>query len=209
MSITPEILDAMVASGCTGEQIAAVVKASMSGRSSGAERQARYRARKASQSVTSDVTSVTVTETLSPKEKSPTPPKEITPILNPPSPPKGGSSPTDFSKRGRRIPDDFMPDIDAAISEGLSPEEARRQARSFCDYWASKPGKDGLKLDWQATWRVWFRRNITSSPRSSSPPKGPRNVGEAAFNDISERGLDDVSDQFRGYLFGSDNQRDH
>ena len=32
---------------------------------------------------------------LSPKKSSPTPPKKITPI-NPPSPPKGGSSPTDF-----------------------------------------------------------------------------------------------------------------
>lgn len=76
------ILDAMVESGCTAEQIAAVVKASTSKRSTGAERQARYRARKVAGSVTSDVTSVTVTDNtpvppFSDKEKSPTPPKEI------------------------------------------------------------------------------------------------------------------------------------
>ncbi|MGN7962166.1 hypothetical protein [Brucella sp. 22210] len=81
--IKPEILDAMVASGCTAEQIAAVVKASMSSRSSNAERQARFRAkRKAEKGVTSNesnVTGVTVTDAVSPKkETSPTPPKEKT-----------------------------------------------------------------------------------------------------------------------------------
>lgn len=82
--IKPEVLDALVAAGCSAEQIAAAVKADQA-RSSGAERQARYRARKksdASQSDERDVTSVTVTaddDPSSPKEKSPTPPKEITP----------------------------------------------------------------------------------------------------------------------------------
>lgn len=76
--IKPAVLDAMVAAGCTGEQIAAAVKADQAG-SSGATRQARYRARKASQVTESDVTSVTVTDTVSPKkETSPTPPKEKT-----------------------------------------------------------------------------------------------------------------------------------
>lgn len=27
----------------------------------------------------------------------------------------------------------------------------------FSDHWKSKPGKDGVKLDWQATWRNWVR----------------------------------------------------
>lgn len=76
--IKPEVLDAMVAAGCTAQQIAAAVKADQAG-SSGAARQARYRARKASQSDERDVTTVTVTDDLSPKkETSPTPPKEKT-----------------------------------------------------------------------------------------------------------------------------------
>lgn len=76
--IKPEVLDAMVAAGCTAEQIAAAVKADQAS-SSGAARQARYRARKASQSDERDVTSVTVTDQVSPKkETSPTPPKEKT-----------------------------------------------------------------------------------------------------------------------------------
>jgi uncharacterized protein YdaU (DUF1376 family) len=27
----------------------------------------------------------------------------------------------------------------------------------FADYWNAKPGKDGVKLDWLATWRNWVR----------------------------------------------------
>lgn len=76
--IKPAVLDAMVAAGCTAQQIAAAVKADQSA-SSGAERQARYRARKASQSDERDVTNVTVTDTVSPKKEiPPTPPKEKT-----------------------------------------------------------------------------------------------------------------------------------
>jgi len=28
---------------------------------------------------------------------------------------------------------------------------------SFSDYWTAKAGKDGVKLDWFATWRNWVR----------------------------------------------------
>lgn len=77
--IKPEVLDALVAAGCTAEQLAAAVKADQA-RSSGAERQARFRAKhKALQSDERNVTSVTVTGEVSPKkETSPTPPKEKT-----------------------------------------------------------------------------------------------------------------------------------
>jgi len=29
---------------------------------------------------------------------------------------------------------------------------------AFSDYWISKPGQYGLKLDWMATWRNWLRK---------------------------------------------------
>jgi hypothetical protein len=31
-------------------------------------------------------------------------------------------------------------------------------AETFRDHWIAKPGKDGRKADWQATWRNWVRR---------------------------------------------------
>lgn len=79
--IKPAVLDAMVAAGCTAQQIAAAVKADQAA-SSGADRQARYRARKVAERDAGDerdVTSVTVTDAVSPKKEiPPTPPKEKT-----------------------------------------------------------------------------------------------------------------------------------
>lgn len=98
--IKPEVLDALVAAGCTAEQIAAAVKADQA-KTSGAARQARYRARKASRVTQSDVTSVTG---VSPdKERSPTPPKEIKPL---PASPIGSASPArDLDKISERLLD--------------------------------------------------------------------------------------------------------
>lgn len=36
-----------------------------------------------------------------------------------------------------------------------------QEAESFVDYWVAKPGKDGFKLDWEATWRNWIRNART------------------------------------------------
>jgi hypothetical protein len=70
--------------------------------------------------------------------------------------------------RGTRIPDDFVPSIEWAISQGLSLSQAQFEAAQFIDFWRGKPGKDGLKLDWPGTWRMWVRNAIK---RSTGPPK--------------------------------------
>ncbi|WP_146198926.1 DNA replication protein [Falsochrobactrum shanghaiense] len=60
------------------------------------ERNRRYYEKKASEKrLNKTEQDVSDGENLSPEKRSPTPPKKLTPI-NPPSPPKGGSSPTDF-----------------------------------------------------------------------------------------------------------------
>lgn len=138
--IKPEILDALVAAGCTGEQIAAAVKADQA-RSSGAERQARYRARKASQSDERDVTSVTVTGDLSPEGFSPTPPFPNPQSITP-SPPKGGSS----------------PEIDAAL-EAYSETAKRAGLAEVRIFSAARRKKLGaiLKAHGLETWREVLR----------------------------------------------------
>lgn len=40
------------------------------------------------------------------------------------------------------------------------------EVEKFRDYWLAKPGKDGRKTDWPATWRNWARR---SSERFQQP----------------------------------------
>lgn len=34
------------------------------------------------------------------------------------------------------------------------------EGAKFRDYWQARAGKEGVKLDWQATWRNWVRRSI-------------------------------------------------
>lgn len=37
-------------------------------------------------------------------------------------------------------------------------DHTRRIGETFRDYWRAKAGKEGVKLDWEATWRNWVRR---------------------------------------------------
>lgn len=61
------------------------------------------------------------------------------------------------TKKGTRISPDFQPDYEYATSIGVPAHRQAGIAAKFIDYWLSKPGKDGVKLDWQATWRNWCR----------------------------------------------------
>lgn len=57
----------------------------------------------------------------------------------------------------------------------------------FKDYWCAKPGKDGVKLDWLATWRNWVRNqkapklNPADNIRLTVPPS---NEPDAALEKI-------------------------
>ncbi|MCL6229222.1 YdaU family protein [Bartonella bilalgolemii] len=69
------------------------------------------------------------------------------------------SSPKEEIK-GSRLPSEWRADITTAISEGLSEEQALWQEKKFRDYWQAKSGKEAKKVDWSATWRNWYRREI-------------------------------------------------
>lgn len=162
----PETIRGMRAAGVSDRQIIDTVLAMEE------ERLAKGRARTAkhrNNNRNGDVTHVT--DVTSPdKEKSPTPPKEINPL--PPSPPKGGSSPTN---RATRISPDWQPsaeNITAAVAEGFTETEAHREGAKFRDYWLAKAGKDGAKLDWSATWRNWVRRSAEQLGKSPQAVSG-------------------------------------
>ncbi|WP_343358226.1 DUF1376 domain-containing protein [Bartonella schoenbuchensis] len=63
-------------------------------------------------------------------------------------------------KRGCRIPEDFEPDYDFAIQEGLPPERVKIEIAKFRDYWKAKSGQGATKTDWPATWRNWVRKAV-------------------------------------------------
>lgn len=72
--------------------------------------------------------------------------------------------------RGARIPPDF-PDESAKrwAVEQRPLLDVDAVAEGFRDYWLAKPGRDGTKADWPATWRMWVRRQ--EIPRSQGPPR--------------------------------------
>ena len=68
------------------------------------------------------------------------------------------------TKTGTRLPEDWtLPNEwrDWAI-EARPDIDAETVADSFRDFWVAKPGKDGRKADWQATWRNWVRNQKTA-----------------------------------------------
>jgi enamine deaminase RidA (YjgF/YER057c/UK114 family) len=81
---------------------------------------------------------------------------------------KGGD---DGSKRGTRLPANWAPsddDSQFAQEQGL---DADAVAERFRDHWISKPGRDGCKLDWSATWRNWCRNDSGSHHRGFGQPR--------------------------------------
>lgn len=178
MALTSDLLDAMLAADLTREQIVALVKAHVAAdelkaedrRAKDAERQRRNR------HAVSDGVRVTPRDTVDnaetppplmvplDKEKSPTPPKEINPPLNPPTDGKRA--------RATRLPSDWRPPPDwigDAVGLGFSEDEARHEADRFRDFWVAKAGKDACKLDWRATWRNWCRNALERRPKPSGP----------------------------------------
>lgn len=79
--------------------------------------------------------------------------------------------------QGTRLPTDWvLPKAwgEWALSDQptWSADHCRRVGESFRDYWVSKPGKDATKLDWQAAWRNWVRKEGPARPVAGQTPTG-------------------------------------
>lgn len=75
--------------------------------------------------------------------------------------------------RGTRLPADWrLPKawgewaMTHAAEQGraMESDDVRSAADKFRDFWVAKPGKDGRKSDWEATWRNWIRRELERQP---------------------------------------------
>jgi len=73
---------------------------------------------------------------------------------------------------GSRLPEDWV--LPAEWQEWAEKERPDLNigtiAYGFRDFWIAKPGKDGRKADWQATWRNWVRNQRQQNGR---PPAAP------------------------------------
>lgn len=91
---------------------------------------------------------------------------------------KTEEAPSAKSPRGTALPKDWeLPGDWRTWAEGARPDvDVLTVADSFRDYWVAKPGKDGRKADWLATWRNWVRNQ-----RSSGNSARPQNSAIGAF----------------------------
>jgi len=98
--------------------------------------------------------------------------------------------------RATRLPPDWKPSADlklwAARELNTSPTAVDRVTDGFRDYWTSLPGQKGTKLDWNATFRNWVRRQADTA---SSKKYERKTVGQ--LNQEAE-------ERARIMLFGED-----
>jgi uncharacterized protein YdaU (DUF1376 family) len=75
------------------------------------------------------------------------------------------------SQRGSRLANNWvLPSEWEYWSNKERPDlNAMQIADQFKDFWCAKPGKDGVKLDWAATWRNWVRNQ-------KSPKMNPADI---------------------------------
>lgn len=71
-----------------------------------------------------------------------------------------------------------------------SGDDVRKVAERFKDHWLAKPGKDGRKTDWPATWRNWVRNeSIRPQPRGSPAPHSKQAALEARNAEVAANWL--------------------
>lgn len=75
------------------------------------------------------------------------------------------------SKRGTRLPENWQPDQATIGWTTRQPNPHKlnpnTEYEKFRDYWKAKPGKAGIKLDWNATWRNWWRQSLKYAERDN------------------------------------------
>ena len=64
--------------------------------------------------------------------------------------------------------------------------DGKTEHEQFCDFWHAKPGKEGRKLDWVATWRRWMRTaEERSKPRTRGTPSEPASAADQRRADVA------------------------
>lgn len=82
-------------------------------------------------------------------------------------------------KRGTRLPDHFK--LDQATIDWTTKQpnphklNPNTEYEKFRDYWKAKPGKAGIKLDWNATWRNWWRKALEYAQQDNKHDHGYKN----------------------------------
>lgn len=109
------------------------------------------------------------------------------------------ADPEPKAKNGTRLPADWtLPSEWAEWARAKRPDlNPAEQAEKFADHWHAKPGKDGRKLDWLATWRTWIRNERAPHPNAAPPPSAvPRGKPAGPSETPLERALSRIRQDF-------------
>jgi hypothetical protein len=174
MSLSSAVLNALLDSGCTRDQLAAAMRADIAEREAAeAERLAKkregnrirqQRKRDNDRNAESRVTAVT--------ERDPAPNERdnLTPTREEKPSPKGEVKKID---RGSRLPADWEPaPLTGKAAEMVAlwnPGELERELAKFKNYWPSK-GANAARTDWQRTWVNWLISADERKPRRNERP---------------------------------------
>lgn len=196
MTATAELIAALTAGGMDAAEAAGLVARAaveMTGaitkKSSGAIRQQRYRDRNKASRSDGDVGNESVTnrnESVTRNsdennDQTVTKRNEALQSVTSDNTPLSSFKKEDLRKRGARLPIDWSPsdaDREFARQLGWSDAQIDAEAANFRDYWISKPGSGGCKLDWPAIWRKWIRN---SKVKPVGHPKGSAPAGRGGF----------------------------
>lgn len=99
-------------------------------------------------------------------------PNSQTPIANSQEPKKREEA---QRSRGSRLPADWQPSeiLKAWAEKERTDLDITATIAAFKDYYAAAPGTRGVKLDWEATFRTWVRKEAAPKGRASisQPPQ--------------------------------------
>ena len=97
-------------------------------------------------------------------------------------------TPTPTKSRGTRFVTEAPPGswIEFCRQERPDLDPASTYAK-FADYWAAKAGRDGVKLDWFATWRNWVRAERSSASKPGKLTAAGMQTAQAAMNWLSKK----------------------
>lgn len=149
------------------------------------------------------------TKALKAKEKTPSNAKAMLYQPEPePEPLKREAKASLKTSRGSRLSSEWFLPVEWgewALGEGMDREAIRAEADKFKDYWTSRAGPNGIKLDWQATWRNWIRswkERHHGNGTSSAAPKGGKRIDPALEQIARLAGLGTTSGDGRGGVGG-------
>lgn len=107
-----------------------------------------------------------------------------------PNPKQEQASPAAPPARGSRLKPTWTPALNTEewVAHNFPAVDYAGQLDAFRDYWTAKPGKDGCKLDWDATFRNWIRNSRQTA--RAGPTAKPKTV--AAYDAIGAK-IDELS----------------